>query len=409
MAAASYENQIETFTKVAVEAPVLRIFQTLMEEDLSICREFNFSDLLFNCNYRELKQESKVDEAVHDSSRAIAQEHPRQSEPNKRAAFDPEVETSEAYSDGYGVRTYSEGSKYSAFVYDYKAAHELTTQDLNQALVKEKLFMEVIERICSSKVTSDKELQKQEAADTQVAKALTQVFHYMVTYGVAYGYITVGKYLLFLHIEMGNLRTLYYHLCVPDEQAHNENGPFNPFYTAVAQLVSFCLLSLGSEPFLGFSVDRATGKRKLKKWGNPYEEEASLVNIGGLDSSESAPSQATAGSNYLPTSKAVPTPQEFALRSRSTCKDITTIRKDDEDYDDEQDGGPSQGPRAPATSGANKRKEGPSSSSPGGNDHESSLDSESLPTRQYCRVACSVLRGDVIWMRTALTYCFIAP
>ena len=342
---AAYERNIESFSRIAVEVPASRIFQRLVEEDVGICQEFNLSKLQFSCNHRELKQASGSDQAMgNKNARVGVQKRPRRSGPNKRVTSDQHIKTSEpAHPDGYGMRTYPEGNKDAAFIYDYKAAHKLTTQDLHQALAKEKLFMEVTERICSNKVNCDKGLNKQDAVNVQVAMALTQVFHYMVTYRVAYGYITAGKYLLFLHVKREKLKTLYYHLCEPDEEADNKNGTVDLFYTAVAQLVSFCLLSLRSKPLAGFLVDKATGKGILKKWGNSYEEAASLLNIRCVGSSQSEPSsQETATSNYTPPSKALPAPREFSLRSRSTCKDITTIRKDDQADDEDQDDGRSQ-------------------------------------------------------------------
>ena len=55
-------------------------------------------------------------------------------------------------------------------------------------------------------------------ADRQVAMAFTQVFSYMIERGVSYGYGTGGKGLVLrLHVELSDPRTLYYHLCAPDE------------------------------------------------------------------------------------------------------------------------------------------------------------------------------------------------
>jgi hypothetical protein len=118
-----------------------------------------------------------------------------------------------------------------AFVYGYKAAHKLAVEDLKFTLAKATLFMEVIEQVNGNKVKTDPKLKERDKADEQVATALTQVFDYMVQRGVVYSYATVGESLIFLHIEQDDLRTLYYHLCVPEDEADNENEDANVFRT----------------------------------------------------------------------------------------------------------------------------------------------------------------------------------
>ena len=388
----SYEKEIEPFEKVAIEAPVRDIFGRL-KDDPDIRKEFNFVNLQFSVNHRRLRQQSKIDLSGGDEDPSEeVQQRPRRTRPNKRLATKQNVKTSSAYPDGWGNRIYPKG-EYIAFVYDYKAAHKLKVEDLKQALAKEKLFMEAIHRTCSNKFQADTELNEQDAADTRTAMSLTQVFDYMVTHGVAYGYITSGKSLVFLYTDREDLRTLYYYHCIPDEKADGENGAVNVFYTAVAQLTSFCLLALRSEALRGSSLEEVIEKAKLQRWGVPYEESANLLEKKNVDSSQSAlSSQATTGSLFESKTQVPPTAREISLRSRSTRKDPAAIRKnDDEDdnNDEEQDDKPSQVPRLPGISGTNKRKEGPSSSSSSeGKNHNTSSDSDSPPAKQYCTQAC---------------------
>ncbi|KAK7419125.1 hypothetical protein QQZ08_010995 [Neonectria magnoliae] len=129
------------------------------------------------------------------------------------------------------------GDESLAFVYDYKAAHKVALEYLKPAVAREKLFMEVMERINSSKSQSDAELRGQDKAEALIAMALTQVFDYM---------------------------TLYCHPRVPDEDVGEaSDGDWaddKVSYTAVAQLASFCLLSLRSEALKGASLDAASRK-----------------------------------------------------------------------------------------------------------------------------------------------------
>jgi hypothetical protein len=85
------------------------------------------------------------------------QEHRQRSRPSKRVASEQKVQQP-TYPDGLGLRKHVGGHENLAFVYDYKAAHKLTTEHLKPALAKEKLFMEVIQRANGNKVKTDTEL-----------------------------------------------------------------------------------------------------------------------------------------------------------------------------------------------------------------------------------------------------------
>ncbi|KAG7120275.1 hypothetical protein HYQ46_006664 [Verticillium longisporum] len=250
--------------------------------------------------------------------------------------------------------------------------------------------MEVIERANSSRSRSYAELQEQEKAEEQIAMALTQVFDYMVRYGVAYGYISAGKSLVFLHIDRSDPQTLYCHPCVPDEDVgESSNGDWTDnkaSYTAVAQLASFCLLSLRSEALRGASLNATSRKAEetLRKWSEPYDGAARLIGAEDTDSPSLSSSQTTEGSEFM--SHAVPVDRQVALRSRSSCRAAEDFRKDDE-----EDNGPDRDlPRSRAGADVNKRKDRPwgSSSENEGGDEEEAEMSESAPTRQYCTQAC---------------------
>ena len=116
-------------------------------------------------------------------------------------------------------------------------------------------------------------------AEARLAMALTQVFDYMVTYGVAYGYVAAGESLLLLHVDRADPQTLFCHPCVPSKDvgdASCENWAEQRIYTAVAQLSSFCLLSLQSDALQGPFLDAAlkSAKAVLKTWAEPYEDAA---------------------------------------------------------------------------------------------------------------------------------------
>ncbi|KAL3965720.1 hypothetical protein ACCO45_000028 [Purpureocillium lilacinum] len=288
--------------------------------------------------------------------------------------------------DGWGIRTRLDGEESLAFVYYYKSAHKFALEYLKAAFTKERLFMEVIELINSDQYKKDTELRDTEKQETRIAMALTQVFNYMVWYGVAYGYVAAGKSLVFLHFDRAEPQTLYYHLCVPDEavgEARGGDWADRVSYTAVAQLASFCLLSVQSEALKGHSLDAALqkAKKELATWGEPYEDAARLLEAPGENSPSASSSRGTDGSVFR--SQAAPATREYPLRSKSSCMARAVLPRDsDEDEEDGPEGHPCHsGTKTDAYEG----KEGPSSGSSEDRDVETS---GSGSTKQYCTQAC---------------------
>ena len=385
---AAYEDDIEHFEKDAIEAPVLDIFDCL-KHNSGIREEFNFASLEFSKNHRRVKQQSDIDQAGRDKAASDeeasdrVQERPRQTGSNKRLETERKPDTRSTYPDGRGIRICPGGER-TAFVYDYKAAHKLALENLKPALMKETLFMEVVDRVCGNKMSSDLGQRKLDSADAQIAMVLTQAFDYMVTNGVKYGYVTGGKSLVFLCTEFEDLRTLYYYLCIPDEQADDDeaqdkNQGVNVFHTAVAQLASFCLLALRSDALDERSVDNAIGNSKLKKWPDPYSEDVDSSTQSGASSNE------TGGSLFKDKSKkGPPATRNISLRSRSTCKDTAPLqKKSDHDDDEERDSAAFRAPRLTGTTGTKRRKDELSSGN--SNDNTST---QPLPSKQYCTQSC---------------------
>ncbi|RSM01113.1 hypothetical protein CEP52_008754 [Fusarium oligoseptatum] len=376
------ENAVVHFEKLAVEDPVREILRPLWEEE-EIRKEYQCIELGFSNNMRDFTQPSDGDLAREEEP-SKGHERRRWTGPNKRVASEQRVKPPPTKPDGTGIRTHLGGDESLAFVYDYKAAHKVALKYLKPAVANEKLFMEVIERANSSRSRSDAEPRAQEKAEEQIAMALTQVFDYMVRYGVAYGYIPAGKSLLLLHIDQSNPQTLYCHPCVPDEDVgeSSDGGDWTDdkvSYTAVAQLASFCLLSLRSQALRGASLDAASREAEatLRKWSEPYD----------------ASSQATDGSEFI--SHVAPADRKVTLRSRSSCRaamDFGKDGKDDNDDDDDDDGSDGDLSRSRAGTDANKRKDRSWSSSSenegGDKEEEKSGISEPAPTRQYCTQAC---------------------
>ena len=201
---AANEGDIHRFEHAAIEAPVSEILTRLLNVGPNVC---NSAGPRFTTNNRELNN-GAVDEEEEVPNR-------RQSRPRKGVATEYEVKGT--FPDGLGFRVRQGEKENLAFVFNYKAAHKLAVQNLQPALANDRLFMDVIQRVNGSKLPTDSKLRAREDADRQVAMALTQVFSYMIECGVSYGYVTGGKGLVLLHVELSDLQMLYYHLCAPNE------------------------------------------------------------------------------------------------------------------------------------------------------------------------------------------------
>ncbi|KAJ4312111.1 hypothetical protein N0V84_010089 [Fusarium piperis] len=297
---AGNENAVDYFETLAVEHPVRRILRHLWEEE-EMRKEYQCKQLRFCKNLRDFTQLSNADLAPEEDLSDRRPEQPCQTGPNKRVATEKRVKPL-TKPDGAGVRMHLGGGESLAFVFDYKAAHKVPLEYLKPAIARETLFMEVIERLNSDTNTTDTKLWEQEKAEELIAMALTQVFDYMVRYGVKYGYIAAGKSLLLLFVDFADLQTLYCHPCVPDEDVGAWTDD-KASYTAVAQLASFCLLSLQSEALKGSQHEVLWGRAKttLKTWKNLYDDETQDADSPSTSSQPStSASQQTQGSEYVP-------------------------------------------------------------------------------------------------------------
>ncbi|POR34789.1 Uncharacterized protein TPAR_05007 [Tolypocladium paradoxum] len=246
--------------------------------------------------------------------------------------------------DGGGIRTSLDGDETLAFVCDYKAAHKLASEYLEAAVAKETLFMEVIELINGDKYQRDKELREKERQESRIDMALTQVFNYMVWYGVAYGYVAAGKSLVFLYFDRAKPQTLYHHLCMPDEEANEA-------------LAGDCDGHMArTAAFKGGSLEGALQKAKeeLAIWGRPYEDVARRLEADGGNSPSASSSQDTDGSEFR--SKAAPATREYPLLSKSSCKSAAVL-PGDSDNDDEPDRAAAHPCRICTSTGVKKRRE----------------------------------------------------
>ncbi|KAI1839868.1 hypothetical protein JX266_013925, partial [Neoarthrinium moseri] len=206
---------------------------------------------------------------------------------------------------------------------------------------------------------------------------------------VAYGYVAAGESLLLLHVDRADPQTLFCYPCVPSEDvgdASCEDWAEKRTYTAVAQLSSFCMLSLQSDALQGAVLDAALGSAKaaLKTWPEPYEGAAQFSSAEETGSSQAASSSPLERADPDFVSHESPIGRKVALRSRTTCRAPASPHQDDKSEDEDE---PEDGLPPPWTRPVEKRKGGPSHSSSDSSSEEEET-RQSAPTRQYCSQAC---------------------
>lgn len=112
-----------------------------------------------------------------------------------------------------------------------------------------------------------------------VARILSRLYHYMISTGIGFTYVTTGIHVLFLSVPKDNWRTLYYHWCdfsVPSYRNVNIRKMMNkglraPHETAAAYFTSFCLLAVQAGPRSASWINAAEGD--LRYWPATYAKE----------------------------------------------------------------------------------------------------------------------------------------
>ncbi|KAI1839529.1 hypothetical protein JX266_014259, partial [Neoarthrinium moseri] len=133
--------------------------------------------------------------------------------------------------------------------------------------------------------------------------------------------------LLLLHVDRADPQTLFCYPCVPSEDvgdASCEDWSEKRTYTAVAQLSSFCMLSLQSDALQGAVLDAALGSAKaaLTTWPQPYEGAGQFSSAEETGSSQPASSSPLERADPDLVSHESPIGREVALRSRTTCSQL---------------------------------------------------------------------------------------
>lgn len=223
--------------------------------------------------------------------------------------------------DQWLMRVNGDGRIMPVFVVEYKAAHKLGGSTLKLALSDTTheppgLFAAAIREEMQNKIVQgDERLRDQIRANKATARAITQAFHYMVEFGLCYSYVASGEALILLYFDAVDVRTLYYHLALPQEEVRS--GAAQDVGRSAVSLISTMALLALDKPVLSQRWKR-DAVRVLKRWPTPYDE------IRLLDESSE---EEDAG-------KRKDMPQLAPRQSQQTCKDDTAPQQSPRDNDD---------------------------------------------------------------------------
>lgn len=211
------EQDIRPFVRSAIEKPAERIVGAYYDL-INRPDKFYFQNNAYSLEYRD--PETEID---------------RRS-PSKRRS--PERKRSQPTPDRWGICE-EEGGLRRVCVGEYKAAHKVPDEEIRQVLdtASKNLFLEVLWRKQSGTTNSE-----QDKAKELVARMLCQAFHYMISGGLLFGYITSGRTLILLKIDESAPERLYFHYIPVD--LTGQAREFKARYAPATQLATFALLAL---------------------------------------------------------------------------------------------------------------------------------------------------------------------
>ncbi|KAL7622747.1 hypothetical protein AAE478_006425 [Parahypoxylon ruwenzoriense] len=218
--------------------------------------------------------------------------------------------------DQFCIYKTSDGRNIPVLAIEYKAPHKLTKEEVLTGLRSEiQPKRDIINKNSEGFVFASKWL---------TTAVITQLYSYMITKGIQYGYVSTGETFIFLHIPDDPL-IVYYYACVPnlDVLDDDENRLHR---TAVAQVFAFVLMALRTRPPSVAWYDRALSQ--LGVWVVEYDDVLKRIPETVRKQPPMSP--------YKPGRwKAF---ERSPIRTRSRCRDPNVfLRSRDEDGSDDED------------------------------------------------------------------------
>lgn len=181
---------------------------------------------------------------------------------------------------------------------EYKPPHKLSIENLCAGLRPMNFWEEVVN---TETIPTDRTEKLRYNAARLAGAAIVQEYHVMIQEGLAYSCLSTGIALVFLYVPEEDPTTLYYRLCVPNEDVRSmsEGSSLQPV-TAVARLLCLGLMSCATS--LRSNAWRNRAKGMVHVWATNFEHARAQIPDDQLK-------QTPPGSEYVPSSPIEP-PEE---------------------------------------------------------------------------------------------------
>ncbi|KAI9808225.1 MAG: hypothetical protein M1825_004682 [Sarcosagium campestre] len=284
------------------------------------------------------------------------------------------------------------GKNTLAFIIEYKAPHKVTLASIRTGL----------ERLCSSNSfhriinttqipsKSNDEAYHQYNSELLLAAVLTQIFSYMITSGVEYGYISTGEALILLRIPEDDPTTLLFHVAEPKAEVHSAETCLRN--TAVSHALGLALLALRSETRCQRWI--ADAEARLPTWEQDFQ--------AMMDQLSETIRKEAKNSEYKPKKSRQDHPRgdsPYHTRSRTAaaCKEpsMNSPNNRDESPDEREDGPtPPMPPTPTPAAGASRQSKRKRATS----DSNSYAPSSKRLERAFCTQKCllGLVREDIL-------------
>jgi len=188
---------------------------------------------------------------------------------------------------------------------EYKPPHKLSIENLCAGLRPMNFWEEVVN---AETIPTDRMEKLRYNAARLAGAAIVQEYHVMIQEGLAYSCLSTGIALVFLYVPEEDPTTLYYRLCVPNEDAQSmTGGAFSQPITAVGRLL--CLSLMSCTVPLRNNAWRNRAKHMVHVWETNFEHTRSQIPDEQLN-------QTPPGSEYVPSSP-IESPEQGGRRRKT--------------------------------------------------------------------------------------------
>jgi hypothetical protein len=212
---------------------------------------------------------------------------------------------------------------------EYKPPHKLSTENLCAGLRPMNFWEDVVN---TETIPTDRAEKLRYNAARSAGAAIVQEYHVMIQEGLVYSCLSTGIVLVFLYVPEEDPTTLYYRLCVPNEDVRSVgDGSLSHPVTAVSRLLCLSLMSCAT-PLRGNAWPN-TAKHMVRVWKTNFEHLRAQIPDEQFN-------QTPPGSEYVPSSPIAPPEQggrRRYTRSNPVCTPSPDVLQDQNDTSDSSD------------------------------------------------------------------------